>query len=92
MAYRVGKKGQVVIAREIRERLGVKPGWLALQRLAGDHVEILFLPPGHRWPLKGALAGHLKASLETGEEWTQARESAWEQAAAREEVRRDSES
>ena len=33
MAYMVGIKGQVVIAKEIRDRLGIEPGWLTLQRL-----------------------------------------------------------
>ena len=28
MAYKVGPKGQVVIAKEARERLGVRPGWM----------------------------------------------------------------
>ena len=38
LAYIVGAEGQVVIAREIRERLGVKPGWVAVQRLVGDRA------------------------------------------------------
>jgi hypothetical protein len=40
----------VVIAKEIRERLGVQPGWVALQRLVGDCVEIYFLPLEHNQP------------------------------------------
>jgi bifunctional DNA-binding transcriptional regulator/antitoxin component of YhaV-PrlF toxin-antitoxin module len=83
MTYLVGTKGQVVIAKEIRDRLGVKPGWVALQRLVGDRVEIYFLPPEHHESLKGSLAGYLKASIPAGEAWDRARETAW-QAAARE--------
>lgn len=83
MAYLVGTKGQVVIAKEIRERLGVKPGWVALQRLVGDRVEIYFLPPEHHESLKGSLARYLKANIPPGEAWDKAREAAW-QAAARE--------
>jgi len=56
MPYLVGAKGQIVIAKEIRERLEVKPGWVALQRLVEDRVEIYFLPPEHRESLKGSLA------------------------------------
>jgi AbrB family looped-hinge helix DNA binding protein len=81
MAYVVGPKGQVVIAKEIRDRLGVKPGWLALQRLADDHVEVYFVAPEHRKSLKGSLAKHVKAHVAPGEEWSKARETAWSEAA-----------
>jgi bifunctional DNA-binding transcriptional regulator/antitoxin component of YhaV-PrlF toxin-antitoxin module len=77
MAHLVGPKGQVVIAKEFRSRLGVQPGWLALQRLVGDHVEVYFLPPEHRDSLKGSLAKHLQAQVAPGEEWDLAREAAW---------------
>ncbi|MBI2909302.1 MAG: AbrB/MazE/SpoVT family DNA-binding domain-containing protein [Chloroflexi bacterium] len=81
MAHVVGPKGQVVIAKEIRERLGVEPGWMALQRLAGDHVEVYFLPPEHNRSLKGSLAAHLKVRIPPGEEWARAREAAWNKSA-----------
>lgn len=69
MPYLVGPKGQVVIAKEIRERLGIRPGWRVIQRLVDDHVELYFLPhpirppqrpspgqdPGHRF--RGSLGG-----------------------------------
>ena len=35
MAYIVGTKGQVVIAKEIRERLGVKPGLTCIWQVTG---------------------------------------------------------
>ncbi len=60
MANVVGPKGQIVIKKEIRDRLGVKRGWVALQRLAGDHVEVYFILPEHRKSLKGSLALHLR--------------------------------
>lgn len=90
MTYLVGNKGQVVIAKEIRERLGVKPGWVALQRLVEDRVEIYFLPPEHRESLKGGLAQYLKARVPPGEAWDRARRAAWE-AATREEEAEESE-
>ena len=82
MAYLVGSKGQVVIAKQIRERLGVKPGYVALQRLVEDRVEIYFLPPEHRESLKGGLSAYLKAHVPQGEAWDEAREAAWETAAS----------
>lgn len=81
MSYTVGPKGQVVIAKEFRDRLGVKSGWVALQRLVGDHVEVYFVPPAHRESLKGSLAGHLRRHVGGGEEWERAREAAWREAA-----------
>lgn len=81
MSYVVGQKGQVVIAKEIRDRLGVEPGWVALQRLVEGRVEIYFLPPEHRQSLKGSLAGYIKTHIGPGKEWDQARDAAWDQAA-----------
>lgn len=72
----VGPKGQVVIEKGIRDRLGVRPGALAIQRLAGNHVEVYFLPPPHRRSLRGALAGQIRRSV-PAEAWEEAREQAW---------------
>ncbi len=83
MAHLVGPKGQVVIAKEIRDRLGVEPGWVALQRLAGDHVEVYFVPPEHTKSLKGSLAKHVKVRIAPGQAWDKARDTAWERAAKR---------
>lgn len=47
MNHKVGQKGQIVIEKRIRDKLGVKPGWQALQLLVGDHVEVYFVPPEH---------------------------------------------
>ena len=83
MAHVVGSKGQFVIAKEIRDRLGVKAGWLALQTLVDDHLEVQFVPPEHRESLKGNLRPYLKGRVADGSEWRAAREAAW--AAAMEE-------
>ena len=81
MANVVGSKGQVVITKEIREQLGVKPGWLALQRVVDDHVEIHFVRPKHKESLRGSLAPFIKARIGSGPEWDKARQTAWERAA-----------
>ncbi len=81
MAHVVGFKGQVVIAKEIRDQLSIEPGWLALQRLVNDHVEVYFLPPEHRKSLKGSLAKHTIVRVAPGREWDEARDMAWDKVA-----------
>lgn len=56
MANRVGAKGNIVIEKEIRDHLGIQPGWETIQLLRDGHVEIHFLPP----PKPGASAGILR--------------------------------
>ena len=81
MVHIVGTKGQVVIAKEIRDRLGIEPGWVALQWLVDDHVEIYFLPPAHRKSLKGSLSEYIKERVASGHQWDTVREAAWKKAA-----------
>ena len=40
MTYKVGPKGQVVIPKSIRERLGIEPGDEVFVEQEGDHIEI----------------------------------------------------
>lgn len=58
MTHKVGTKGQVVIEKPIREVLVIEPGFLVVQRVVGDHVEIRFFPPGHERSLRGVLRGY----------------------------------
>lgn len=37
-------KGQVVIPKEIRDKVGLKPGKRAMVEVVGDHVEVRALP------------------------------------------------
>ena len=82
MSTTVGTKGQVTIEKEIREALGVQPGWRAIQRHVGNHVVISFRPPKHRRSLLGILADPEGPRLETSEEFQAAVERAWDEAAA----------
>ncbi len=77
MANRVGPKGQVVIEKAIRDRLGVQPGWIALQRLVDGRVEISFLPPEHTASLAGILDPYTNVKIPPGNAWRLAREKAW---------------
>jgi len=81
---KVGTKGQVVIAKEIRDQLGIEPGSQAVQRVVDGHVELQFLPPRHHRSLAGILHPYIKGSIGPTEvDWDRAREEAWA-AAARE--------
>jgi bifunctional DNA-binding transcriptional regulator/antitoxin component of YhaV-PrlF toxin-antitoxin module len=71
-------RGRVTISKEIRERLGIKPKWLAFQRLVGDHVEIFFVPPEHNKSLMGCTAEYTNVGFEIEEELNQAKERAME--------------
>lgn len=79
MANAVGEKGQVVIEKPIREALGIEPGFLTIQKLRGDHLEIRFYPPEHSRSLRGALAHHVKRPL-APKDWDKARLQAWNEA------------
>ncbi len=72
----IGKRGQIVIEKSIRDTLGLKPGYIAIQHLVDDHIEVFFYPPEHEKSLRGILAHHVNRSKPMGD-WSQAREEAW---------------
>jgi len=76
MATMVGSKGQVVIQKAIRDKLGIEPGCISVQRLVGDHVELHSFPPEHDRSLKGTLAGSTTRSLDP-RRWEEIRARAW---------------
>jgi AbrB family looped-hinge helix DNA binding protein len=77
---RVGAKGQIVIEKAIRDKLGIAPGSIAVQQIVDDHVEIRFLRPRHNRSLFGA-ARPFVTRWPTPEELEDT-ESAWAEAAA----------
>ena len=78
MPYRVGTNGQVVIAKKLRDRLGIKPGWLATQMVVDDHIKIYFTPPSHQRSLKGSLREYaVNAGIHAGQDWGEVRATAW---------------
>jgi bifunctional DNA-binding transcriptional regulator/antitoxin component of YhaV-PrlF toxin-antitoxin module len=60
---KVGTKYQVVIEREARRRLGIRPGWVAVQTVVGDRLELRFLPPEHDRSLAGSLRRYAKEDV-----------------------------
>jgi bifunctional DNA-binding transcriptional regulator/antitoxin component of YhaV-PrlF toxin-antitoxin module len=78
MSSLVGTKGQVTISKEIRDALGVKAGWRAIQRLENGRVVIEFLPPRHRRSLAGILTDATHVRAPTEEDLHAGIEQAWE--------------
>lgn len=77
MSSVVGAEGEVTIEKEIRDTLGVRPGWRALQRVEGDRVILEFLPPRHRRSLAGLLEHATNVRIPAGEAFEEAVEQAW---------------
>jgi AbrB family looped-hinge helix DNA binding protein len=75
----IGQRGQIVIEKPIRDALGLQPGYVAVQRLVGDHVELRFYPPEHAESLRGLLADQARRSV-PAEAWAEAAEEAWSSA------------
>lgn len=71
---RVGTRYQVVIEREARRKLGIRPGWVAVQAVVGDHLELRFLPPEHDRSLAGSFGEYARAGGPDPEE----EDRAWE--------------
>lgn len=53
----VGERFQLVIERDVRRKLGVRPGDRAVETIENGRLVITFLPPSHRRSLMGILAG-----------------------------------
>ena len=54
---KASSKGQIVIPKEIRKRLGITPGKRLLFRVVEDHAEITPLPDDPIAALRGTLKG-----------------------------------
>lgn len=57
MSSTVGERGQITLAKAIREELGVYAGDQAIQRIEHGRVVVEFVPGPHRRSLAGSLAG-----------------------------------
>jgi bifunctional DNA-binding transcriptional regulator/antitoxin component of YhaV-PrlF toxin-antitoxin module len=77
MSNKVGVKGQLVIEKPLRDKLGVKPGWQAVQLLVDDHIEIHFIPPEHNTSLAGQLKAYAKGKSLSSEHLRKERNKAW---------------
>ncbi|HEX5506449.1 MAG TPA: AbrB/MazE/SpoVT family DNA-binding domain-containing protein [Thermomicrobiales bacterium] len=87
MLHKVGAKGQLVIPKEIRERLGIEPGSLAVQHVVDDHLEVHFVTAEHHRSLKGSLAPYTNVCIPGDEALEEAIERAWDMAVEEEVAR-----
>lgn len=55
MVSQVSDRGQITIDRSIRRQLGIEPGMVAVQRIVGGRLEVVFVPAPHRRSLFGIL-------------------------------------
>ncbi len=61
-------KGQVVIPKEVRDKLGIGPGSRMVIRVVGNHAELFPLPDDPIAALRGALKGGASMADELLEE------------------------
>ena len=81
MTCTVGDQGEIVIEKELRDQLGIRPGWIALQRLVDNRIEIQFTPPVHDKSLKGSLAEYAtEDNAFEDKDWQNIKENAWAKA------------
>ena len=77
MSGTVGSRGQIVIEKAIRDRMGIVPGVHTIQKIVADHVEIFFLPTKKNGSLKGALAPYIKVKFSHEDKLQAAMEDIW---------------
>ena len=77
MTSRVGERGQITIAKSIREELAIYAGDETVQRVEGGRIIIEVVPGRHRRSLAGSLASKV-GRRPTDESWEALREAAWE--------------
>ena len=65
---KASSKGQVVIPKEVRDKLGIGPGSRMVIRVVGNHAELFPLPDDPIAALRGALKGGASMADELLEE------------------------
>lgn len=65
-------RGQITVGREARERLGVRPGTVAVQQVVGNQLLVTFIPAPHDRSLAGVLG---KPPRSVSGDWDEVREA-----------------
>jgi AbrB family looped-hinge helix DNA binding protein len=76
MTSRVGDRGQITIAKAIREELGIYAGDETVQHVEDGRIVIEVVPGRHRRSLAGSLRDKVTVRPED-ESWPAVREAAW---------------
>lgn len=77
MTSRVGERGQITIAKAIREELGIYAGDETVQRVEDGRIVIEVVPGRHRRSLAGSLRDKV-GRRPADESWEALREAAWQ--------------
>ena len=56
MASIAGARGEITLGKELRDKLGIGPGWQTVQRRVGSGIEVHSMSPRHQRSLEGVLA------------------------------------
>jgi len=73
---RVGERGQITIAKAIREELGIYAGDETVQRVENGRLVVEVIPGRHHRSLAGSLRDKAQRRPED-ESWTALRDAAW---------------
>jgi AbrB family looped-hinge helix DNA binding protein len=76
MTSRVGERGQITIAKAIREELAIYAGDETVQRVENGRIVIDVIPGRHRRSLAGSLKDKV-GRKPADESWEVLRDSAW---------------
>ncbi len=76
MISRVGERGQITIAKAIRDELAIYAGDETVQRVEDGRILIEIIPGRHRRSLAGLLADRVGRTPED-ESWSALRDAAW---------------
>jgi AbrB family looped-hinge helix DNA binding protein len=74
---RVGERGQITIAKAIREQLAIHAGDETVQRIEGGRIVIEVIPGRHRRSLAGTLRDKVERTP-ADESWPALRDASWE--------------
>lgn len=74
MANVVGERFQITIDKQIRQRLGIKPGDRAVEHVIDGRLVVDFIPAPHRESLRGIFK---RPGQPVITDWQAARDRAW---------------
>jgi AbrB family looped-hinge helix DNA binding protein len=77
MANVVGERFQITIDKAVREKLGVRPGDIAIERVRDGRLVVTFAPGPHQRSQLGILRQHARRPIEPITDWDAYRERTW---------------